>query len=340
MNPLIFLEKNKKLNEFECNEFKKTLINGLDYLNSKYSSSILDDTYDIIHFISLSDYAYYEKSIKKGVKKVISLFYSENDINGRILKEIKNKDTKEIEYKIDKSDLEILSSADLLIVPSLSAKNYLLSYGITNKIEVLPISVKSVRFNLNNTVLKKAAFNYFQIDEKIPVAVLTLYYKDYEGYKNALELAKSFPKIKFIVISQYGINKFNNIKLKKILKEKPSNLIVSETISDDLYCSLMFNATYFINISSSFSNIIELSEAMISKTQIFALSSSQFNDIIIDKETGYIYNSFDLLKEGLREYNLGLLDNTINNAYDYIKTKNIEETGKNLIKIYKDLLEE
>lgn len=340
MNPLIFLEKNKKLNEFECNEFKKTLINGLDYLNSKYSSSILDDTYDIIHFISLSDYAYYEKSIKKGVKKVISLFYSENDINGRILKEIKNKDTKEIEYKIDKSDLEILSSADLLIVPSLSAKNYLLSYGITNKIEVLPLSVKSVRFNLNNTVLKKAAFNYFQIDEKIPIAVLTLYYKDYEGYKKAIELAKSFPKIKFIVISQYGINKFNNIKLKKILKEKPSNLIVSETISDDLYCSLMFNATYFINISSSFSNIIELSEAMISKTQIFALSSSQFNDIIIDKETGYIYNSFDLLKEGLREYNLGLLDNTITKAYDYIKTKNIEETGKNLIKIYKDLLEE
>lgn len=340
MNPLIFFEPTKENSEFEAYQVKKALKDALEYQGINSVNSIYDETFDLIHFITLEDYAYYSKSIKKNVKKVLNLLSCEEDFSGRILKEVKDKETQEIQYIIDKNDIEIINTFDAITVPSEESKKIIESFGITTKVYVMPIPVKLVKYNLNNTILKKAIYHYLQIDFDSYIVYSVIYYKDYEAFKRIIEISKEFPKLKFVVISQNKRAIFTSLKIKNILKNKPSNLNIIDVISDDLYCSLLFNAKIFLNISSSFGNNQEINEAFASKTQVMSLKFSQFNDISIDKETSYIYNDLDSLKEGLNQYINGLMDSTIEEAYKKVKEKNISAISEKVIKIYKDILEE
>lgn len=340
MNPLIFFEKTKENSEFEAFQVKKSLKEALEYQGVNSVNSLYDETYDLIHFITLEDYIYYSKSIKKNVKKVLNLFSCEEDFSGRILKEVKNKETQEIQYIIDKNDIEIINSSDAITVPSLESKKFLESFGVTPKIYVMPIPIKLVKYNLTNTILNKAIYHYLQYSTDSYIVYSVIYYKDYEAFNRIIEISKTFPKLKFVVISQNKKALFTSLKMKNILKNKPINLNIIDVISDDLYSSLLFNAKIFLNVSSSFGNNQEINEAFASKTQVMSLKFSQFNDISIDKETSYIYNDLDSLKEGINQYINGLIDSTIEEAYIRIKEKNISAISEKVIKIYKDILEE
>lgn len=336
MNPLIFYKQTSKNDNFEASKLKKALINSLEIRNASYVNSILDETYDVIHFLNLEDVAYYSNSIKKSVKKVISLFYCEEDQRGRILEENKRENL----YVIKANDVEILNKLDCIFVPTEKAKEYLLSFNVKTRIEVLYYPLRSVKFNLENNVLKNVVYRYFQIDESSIIVTVSLYFKDYEAFKKIKELALSFPKIKFIVLTEADPFKSFSLKTKKLFKQKINNIIFASNLNDDIYNSLFFNSKMYINISSSYGNIIELFDAMASKTQIFTLNYSSFCDITIDKETSYNYNNLDLLKSGINEYLSGLIESTTKKAYEFSKEANVNKVGEKLIDIYKDILEE
>ncbi len=340
MNPLVFFKENKRYDNYEVSRLKRALTNALEIRNASYVNSILDETYDVIHFLNVEDVAYYSNSIKKSVKKIISLFFTEEDYRGRILSEVKDRENKTTTYLIKKHDVEILNNLDLIIVPSLEAKKYLESFNIKAKIQVLNYPLRLVKFNLDHTVIKDVVYRYFQLDDESYIATVSLYFKDEEGFKRLKELALSFPKIKFIVLVQNDPLRSIFDKSKKVFKEKINNIIFANSVNDDIYCSLFYNSKIYINLSSSYGNVVELFDAMASKTQIFTLNHASFSDITIDKETSYNYNSLDLLKAGINEYLSGLIDSTTLAAYEFAKEANINKVGEGLIEIYKDVLEE
>lgn len=340
MNPLIFFKENKKSDCFESQKLKKALINSLEIRNASYVNSILDETYDLIHFLNLEDVAYYSNSIKKSVKKVISVFFNEEDFRGRILDEVKSLKDKESTYTIKKNDVEILNKIDCIFVPSLEAKKYLESFNVTSRIETLYYPLRNIKFNLENNVLKNVVYRYFQLDEESIIATTSLYYKDYDAFLRLKDLATYFPKIKFVVLCEKDLIKNSSLKIRKIFKDKINNIIFAPLLNEDIYCSLFYNSKFYLNISSSYSNTIELFDAMASKTQIFSLNNASFNDITIDKETSYNYNNLGLMKEGINEFLSGLIESTTKKAFEFSKEANVNKVGKKLIEVYKSVLEE
>ena len=341
MKPLIYLKINPKYENFEANALKNKIQELLIDQNVVYSTSLISDDYDVAHFINLDDVSYFSNNSKKNIKKVISLFYSENDIYGNILKITNKKDEKEfLPYEISNYDIKILNLLDLILVPSNEAKNYLINIGITKKIEILKMPLKISNYELKNSILHKAIYSYFRLKEDSFLIVTTVKHNDIEAFKNLFVLLEKFPKATFVCISQFANKGLLNIKIKSLLKRKPKNLIFTTPLTIDLYNSLMYNAKIFLNLSSIPSSVLECYEAMASKTQIFALESSCFKDILIDKKNCYLYNNIDLLRVGIDQYLLKLIDSTTDDAFNEVKEMTISESANKLINYYKVLTEE
>ena len=341
MKPLVYLKINPKYENFEANAVKITIQDMLISQNVVYSTSLISEDYDVAHFINLDDASYFANNSKRDVKKVISLFYSENDIYGNILKPVNKKDEKEmLPYEISKYDIKILNLLDLILVPSNESRNFLINLGVTSNIKVFKICTKISNYEFKNSILHKAIYSYFRISDESMLIVTAIKHNDVEAFKNLFVLLEKFPKATFVCISQFANKGLLNLKIKSLLKRKPKNLIFTSPLTLDLYNSLMYNAKIFLNLSSIPSSIFECYEAMASKTQIFALESSCFKDILIDKKNCYLYNNIDLLRVGIDQYLLNLIDSTIDNAFNEVKTIYNSDNAKELINYYKELTEE
>lgn len=339
MNPLILLETKEKFNNFELSRIKKSLIYSLKMNNKLYVSSIYDEIYDLVHFLRISDIVKYSSDIKKKAKKVISVLFSEEDKNGRIL-EINNDKYEESLFTISKTNVELLNKCDLVLVPSLEAKKFLNRNGVTSEISLFTTPIRHSVFDLKNSILNKIIFRYLSLNEESILIVTTLYFEDINAYEKLFNIAKEFPKYKFITISHKDVTKEISLKMKNLLKNKPSNVMLSTPFEEDVYLSLLYNATIFLNIGSTPGNDIEMLEAMASKTQILSLKDSSWSDFLINGETGYIFEDLEELKIGIKQYFDALLEKTIDKGYNYSKKYSISNYGETLIELYKKVLED
>ena len=215
MYPLVF-ENLFNSDSFELLKIKNSIESCLDLQNVNYTTSFFEETFDLVHFFSVNDFSHYSKEIKKSVKKVISLLSCEEDPNLRIIKGKKENNDNELIYFIEKKDVEIINRADGILVPSLKAKEFLLSNGVTTKIFTFFNPVRSIKYDLKNNVLNKAIFRYLGINEDSYIVVSSLSYEDYLSLTYINNLALSFPMLKFVLLTTKDINKNFYIKAKKI----------------------------------------------------------------------------------------------------------------------------
>ncbi len=340
MKPLIYLKTNSKFSNFELFEFKKQIENALILNNQIYSNAPISSDFDVAHFFSLDDVSFYLNNFKN-IKIVISLFYFEEDIKGAVLKE-SVKENKEInlKYEISPIDIKILNKIDLIYVPSNSSKNLLINLGVTSKIKVMNYVLDCSRFNLKGNILENAIYSYFRLNLDTYLAVSLIKSKDFEALEKILYLCNKFEKITFIVICQFASDKLLSIKFKSLLKHKPKNLIFTNPLTPELYYSLMYNAKIFLNLNTLPGNIMEIYEAMASNTQIFALESSIFNDILIDKRNCYLYNNIDSLRIGIDQYYFDLIESTTTYAFNEVSSRDLKSLGKELINDYSNIEED
>lgn len=340
MKPLIYLKTSSKYNDFELVEVKKTIEDALIDNNQIYSNAPISNDFDVAHFFNLDDVSFYSNYFKK-VKKVVSLFFSEEDFKGNFLKEASEENKLiNLKYEISLIDKKILNKVDLIYVPSNDAKNFLINLGIETKIKVMELPIDFKKFNLKNNILEKAIYSYLRLSEDKFLTVTTIKNKDDIALEKLIYLANKFDQITFIVISQFSSESFLPLKFKNLLKYKPKNVIFTKPLTYDLYFSLMYNAKIYLNLNSLPGNILEIYEAMASKTQIFALESSIFKDILIDKKNCYLYNNIDSLRIGIDQYYYNLIDSTCANAYEEISKRDSKTLGKELINDYLNITED
>lgn len=341
MKPLIFTKINPKFDNFEATRIRRTLKNILESHEVVYSVSELDNSFDLVHFVSLEDVAFLSNKLEKGrtFKKVASLLSCEEDFYGKLLEENKNKDI-DLHCVVKKSDIEIINNLDMCFVPSNDAKNFLINLGVTTDIEIFPLPIRISKYNLKNSVLSKAIYSYLRISEDVPLAVATLHYKDVEAFKRLEYIVQRFPKIKFICVCRVDGGILMPRIAKQIIKKRYRNLVLTTPLSEDLYSSLLYNSLFYLNIGSTYGNDLESIESMASKTQIFSLTNSGFNDLLIDKKNCYLYNNIDLLRVGIDQFLLGLIEPTVKSAYEFVKNIDIKDAGYKLIECYKKVLKE
>lgn len=337
MKVLIYFDPKSKLDNFEGTRIRRSLKSALEYQDESYFSSPLSSGYEVVHFIDLTEINKFKKEYGKNFKFVLSLLSTEADLTIPSLFKAATNKLEEGNFVAKRKQLEIINSVDLVFAPSELAKKYLIEKGVTARIEVLPIPLRITRFDISLNPLKTAIFSHFQFPEETKLIVSVIDYRDEAAFEKIKKLAEKFPKYKFICISHTTNRNHLSIRFRNNLKKIPRNLLFIEPLTNDLYSSLLYNASIFVSCNSNYGNDIEVYEAMVSKTQILALKGSIFEDIAIDKENSYVYNSFDALIDGIDSFFNERMELTIEKAAQFCKKASYKSIGVDLIKFYKEL---
>lgn len=336
MRVLIYSDYSEVDNDFEIARLRKNFKGALEMLNETYQTNENIKTYSVIQYFSIKDVTKLELNKEKN-KSIIALLYQESDINGMIIKEIIVDGV--TSYRIPRNIVEKINKFDACIVPCKEARSFLVDQGIFIRIYIYNPGIKLTRFDLENRITKDICYRSLGINMEYPLMFSIIREEDTAAIEKIIQLANYFKQYKIIVVAQ-KVNESMNKRLAKLFRKKADNVKFMNLLEKDIYASLMYKAKIFLSVNSSYSNVIEVNEAMACGTNIFALSSSVFKDIVIDKETGYVYNDLGSLIEGINKFSKGELPSLKAKQIKFVKNYSISECGKELIQIYKEMEKE
>lgn len=320
------------INNFESSRLRKNLKASLELNNYRYLTNAIDERIETVFYVNFSDLNKFNYFRGKDFKKVTFAFYGEFENDLKILSFDK---TLKDQCNIKESFTKTLSNYDLVIVPSLEAKQLLIDNGVTTNIEVLLPPIKRTKFELKDSELSKLIYIYFHIEENSKYAYTVLDSKDENAAKRVIELARIFSNMKFIVIIP-GYQKKESRIVSKYFKRCAQNVFVCDILSEDIYDSLVYNASAFILLNSLYTASTELLEAYTCGVPVHSLSTSAFKDILIDKENSCVYNDFDAFINGFNDFLAGKLPDLKDYQKTFMKTNDIKKIGKKFIDYYRE----
>ncbi len=327
MKVCVYFEPILKRDNFEGARLRKSIKGALEAINIPYTKNIID-SYDVIHFLSSNDEAKINDSVENGIPTVFSALYCEGDEGTRLT--IYNENKHVLTFKAKR----ILDRVDLVFVPSNSAKEFLLQNGVDNNIVVLPVCVNKERFKISDKIIDGLFYSYFQMprDAKYVVAI-----GDYTN-KNTITILSSIASL----CSQYtfffcGQTKKNS--LYNMRKKVPDNLRLNPIMSEEIYRSMMKNASLYLAIDNEKFSPMSLFDAACAKTQIIALEPLLYNREILISLGAIVATNLDDLATKIIEYMDGKIPSNTNKAYAYANRHSLLKLGKDLEKNYLKIID-
>ena len=225
---------------FEAARLIKNIRGALELNDIKYVTNIAD-TFDIAHYVFVEPDNSLTDVIERGVFTVCSALCCENDPNASFI-QYHSHDGKRISTLKQKA-LKFLNKMNLVLVPTETAKQFLIDNGVTTPIEVLLPGVNLSRFDFSRDDEKELFHRYFseEKDKKLVVA-MGEYSNNMDGINAFINAAKKCPETLFYYIGcedaayKFGMN------LKKLIKKAPRNVKFKSTIPEDIYRSAILNA--------------------------------------------------------------------------------------------------
>ena len=141
---------------------RKTIKGALEVVGATHTSNIYDD-YDIAHFMSPEDESKLNIALERDVPVIVSALYGEDDPSARFLTH-KSKDGKRTSTLKNRA-LKMLNKATLVLVPTESAKEFLIASGVDRPIEVCVPGINLARFNFSRDDEKELFYRYFREDK-------------------------------------------------------------------------------------------------------------------------------------------------------------------------------
>ena len=335
MKVLVYFQPNPKHDNFEGTRMRKTIKGALEMVETQHTSNILDD-YDVAHFISPNDESKMNIVLERKIPVVISALFGEDDPLTRFL-DYKSKDgnrTSSIKAKA----LRMMNKANLVLVPTESAKDYLIANGVNRPVEVCVPGVNLSRFDFSRDDEKELFYRYFREDkDKKLVLALGEYSNNMEGVHAFINAAEKKPDVNFYYV---GCETFevNYGRAKKIIKNSPKNVHFVNIIPDDIYRSMLLNADVFMLPGYHLTGIISIEEAMASKCQLIVRKSAVFPEFLKNEKTAYLAEFSETLTSLCVDYLDEKLKPTTDEAYQEISNHRLEIFGHQLLDIYKTLL--
>ncbi len=321
MKPCIYFSPKANKDNFEGARLRKNIKGALEIKNIDYAKSIFD-RHDLVHFISLDDESKIDDALENNVKVVFSALTCENDPAARILS-YKSSNEAELSVKAGR----VLNKVDRIFVPSEKARDYLVKNDIISPISIVTPGVNLSRFVLTGDASDNVFFDYNQIERGTKFIVSIGTYEKKEQLLRIIEIAKLCPKYMFFFIGVEGKER----KLFKI-KNIPSNLRLSPVVNDEIYCSMMKNASIYLVLNSNSASPLTLLDAMASKTQI--ISATMDEAIYLNETRAYACASLEETANLINTYMEGNIASTIDEAYEFAKENSLSKLGEELEKEY------
>ena len=335
MKTLVYFQPSLKNDNFEGARMRKTIKGALEVVDSKYTSNLYDD-YDVAHFMSPDDENKLNIALERGVPVVVSALFGEDDPTTKFLIH-KSKDGKRTNTLKPKA-LRVLNKANLVLVPTESAKEFLIENGVSKPIEVCLPGINLLRFNFSREDEKELFYRYFREDKnKKIVLAMGEYSFNMEGIHSLINVAIKRPDVGFYYIGCEALSSSVG-KAKKIIKNSPKNMHFINILPDDIYRSLLLNADVFMLPGYSVAGIISVEEAMVAKCQLIVRKSAMFPDFLKNEKTAYVAEFSETLTSLCLDYLDEKIKPTTEEAYRKISLYNLENFGKQLLSLYESVI--
>lgn len=327
MKICVYFQPKLKFDNFEGTRLRKSIKGALELRNIPYAKNIVD-SYNIIHFCSLEDETKILDAYEAKIPTVFSAYSAEADKFTRIYHLVNGVNT------IDNRALRVLNKVDVILVNEFGAKELLQSSGITSRIEVVPLGVKTSRFRPMYGIEDKLFNHYFQLDDDAKIIIAGGTYEDKDKFESLIKIASLCPKYRFFYFGPSTKRKpYKNRKI-------PSNLSFHPLINDELYCSMMKQASVYLAFDNRRHTPLPLMDAAASKTQIVALEPALANEEILKSLGAYIVYNEEMAADTIAQLIEGHLESHIKEAYKIATNNSLEAFGLSLEKIYDSLLKE
>ena len=330
MKVLVYFQPSPKHDNFEGARMRKTIKGALEIAGSSYTSNIYDD-YDVAHFMSPEDESKLNIALERKVPVVVSALFGEDDPLTKFLNH-KSKDGKRTTTLKAKA-LKMLNKADLVLVPTLTAKEFLITNGVNKPIEVCVPGVNLSRFNFSRDDEKELFYRYFREDKnKKLVMAMGEYTNNMEGVNALINAANKRNDTTF-----YYIGCEANVRSKNI-KSAPKNVHFVDILPDDIYRSMLLNADVFMLPGYNLSGLVSIEEAMAANCQLIVRKTAVFPEFLKNEKTAYIAEFSETLTSLCLDYLDGKIKPTTEEAYRKISLYNLDNFGQQLLNIYNALI--
>ena len=338
MKVLVYFQPSRRFDNYEGTRMRKTIKGALEVSDIPYTSNIYDE-YDVAHFMSPDDENKLNVVIERGVPAIVSALYGEDDPTARFLVH-KNKDGKRTTALKPKA-LRMLNKATLVLVPSESAKEFLIDAGVTSEIEICVPGINLARFNFSREDEKELFYRYFREgkNKKIVLAVGE-YNNNMEGIHAFINAAQKRDDTVFYYVGCESGKTLNNGTAKKIIKDAPKNVHFKNILPDDIYRSLLLNADVFMLPGYNLAGVISVEEAMAANCQLIVRKSSILPGFLKNEKTAYIAEFSETLTSLCLDYLNKKIQPTIDEAYKKVSDYSLKNFGTKLVNIYSALIKE
>jgi len=336
MKVLVSFKPNRNYDNFEGARMRKTIKGALELLNITHTDSLVD-YYDVAHFISPEEENVLSDVLDNGAPVVVSALYSEDDP----MASFTEGNTKEKFSTLTPKALRFLNKADIILVPSQGAVDFLKNNGVNKKIYPCYPGVNLARFDFSKEEEREIFHRYYRVDKnKKLVLAIGEYTHQMEGISSFINAAKKCPNAMFYYIGKYTFANRVSLRFKKFLKTTPPNVRFIDVPPDDVYRSALLNADVFMIPGYKIVGATSIAEAMAAKTQIIARKSAIFDGLLEDGETAHLAEFSETLASLTRDYLDGKIKPTIQQAYQKICDHPLKEFGEQLNKYYQLAMKE
>ena len=333
MKVLVYFKPKEKYDNFEGTRLRKSIKGALEVSEIEYVNSDKED-FDIAHFISPEDESKINQCVAQGIPVVVSALYCESDPSASFLKYKSTRNNRKLQ--LSQKALRVLNKANVILVPSINAKEFLENSGIKTRIEVIYPVTNISRFNASREDEKEIFYRYFREDRNRRLITCLGSADNIDGINAFIRGAKKHPQESFYFFFQETPKLA--WKIKSVVKQTPSNLHFVTIPSDDIYRSALLDADVFMFAGYDAVGIISIYEAMAARCEIIIREQPLFSDILIDGDNCHIGRYSETIASILKDCLSGKICPTKDNAFKQTTTRGLDLLGDELNNIYKQLL--
>lgn len=292
------------------------------------------DTYDLVHINTLfpDSYRLLKKAQKKGLPVIVHGHSTFEDFRDsfRVWKLIRPWFYGQIK--------KMYKRADLIITPTPYSKHLIEGYGYNKKVVAISNGVDLSEYAPNPQYVEDFK-EYFGIKkgEKVIIGVGLFFPR--KGIYDFLEVARSFPEVKFIWFGHLAPI-LTQMKMNKAIRNRPANVIFPGYISNEVikgafqYASLVFFPSY-----EETEGIVAL-EALASRTPLLVRDIGVYEGWLVDGQNSYMGKTNEDFCAKIKYIMEN--DNTkiVENGYRTIMERSLEKCGAQTIAVYKELMKD
>lgn len=299
----------------------------------EYTLNASDD-YDIVHinFYGPKSYLLAKKAKKQGKKVVYHAHSTEEDFRNSFI------GSNLVAPLFKKWLIKCYSLGDYIITPTPYTKKLLENYGIKKPIVAISNGIDLNLFKPNKDLAKKFR-EYFNFKEKDKVIISCGIYVERKGIPDFVELAKRLPEYKFVWFG-YSPLKFSTKKIKEAVNTKLPNLYFPGYVDIDILKGGYSGADLFVFPTFEENEGIPIMEAAASKIDSITRNIPVFEGWLVDGKNIYMANNVDEFEDKIKKILNKELPSLKDEAYKMAESREIKKVGKELIDVYRKVLED